>query len=285
MKTQKMRRINVKQIESEKFAKLYDWLFEEPYRQLSNDTRVAYCLLKNRHGLSVQNGWFDSDGDVFLIYTRKELAEVLGVSLNKMTRIFKSLVECGLIEDIQQGLNRANRIYILEPVVKQGTERTLQNEVSGESGDDKMQCQQATKCRTNKINSNKTEKEDEDEERASEFKTRNEALLFAKSFLELRIKNNDRFDLIMTIIETFIEDIKSLRVSSIKAYCLKILMEHDQPAPEVAVKNVAKPAKSRSKSASRTETIIEYDNEPVVRTPEEEAFELERIKNLMKDLK
>lgn len=137
----------------------------------------------------------------------------------------------------------------------------------------------------NTIYTNTRNKEEEEEVRASEFKDLNEALLFAKSYVDLRLKNRDRYDFICDLLTIFFADLKTLKKSSIQAYCLKVLQQHDQPPVEVEVNNVTKSTKARSRSASRTETIIEYDNEPVVRTPEEEAFELERIKNLMKDLK
>ena len=73
----------------------------------------GYSLLKDRFELSVKNKWVDEENNVFLIFTVKELEKVLGCGKNKVIQIKKELTEYGLLEEERQGLNRPNRLYVL----------------------------------------------------------------------------------------------------------------------------------------------------------------------------
>lgn len=51
------------------------WLFSDPkYSGLSLESKVAYTFLLNRFQLSRRNGWVNRHGEVYVIYTREELA-------------------------------------------------------------------------------------------------------------------------------------------------------------------------------------------------------------------
>lgn len=77
------------------------------------ESKFAYALLKDRFELSVKNKWVDVENNVFLIFTVKELEKVLGCGKNKVIQIKKELTEYGLLEEERQGLNRPNRLYVL----------------------------------------------------------------------------------------------------------------------------------------------------------------------------
>ena len=52
------------------------WLFADPrYMELALEAKVAYTFLLNRFQLSRLNGWVNEDGAVFIVYTRRSLAE------------------------------------------------------------------------------------------------------------------------------------------------------------------------------------------------------------------
>ena len=47
--------------------------FNKKYRdKLNSDSKILYGFLLNRLTLSAKNNWVDEDGNVFLIFTRKE---------------------------------------------------------------------------------------------------------------------------------------------------------------------------------------------------------------------
>jgi len=41
------------------FYQLPKFLFDAEFHKLSNDARVLYALLRNRHEISIKNGWYD----------------------------------------------------------------------------------------------------------------------------------------------------------------------------------------------------------------------------------
>ena len=89
------------------------WLFgESRYKHLSLEAKVAYTFLLNRFQLSRLNGWINSDGEVFIIFTREELADEMQVSYRKAIAVFKELAACNLIWERRCGRGEANQIYL-----------------------------------------------------------------------------------------------------------------------------------------------------------------------------
>lgn len=78
----------------------------------SNDAKMLYALLLDRMELSRVNNWVDSDGTIFLIFKREDLADMLGICTTTVWRAIKQLKEVGLIAEKRQGLNKPNLIYI-----------------------------------------------------------------------------------------------------------------------------------------------------------------------------
>ena len=85
------------------------------YRKLSSDAKLTYALLYDRLSLSKLNGWINEDDEVFLIYTREEVAEDLGISYKKAISAFKELTEAQLITEQRCGRGIPNKIYIVKP--------------------------------------------------------------------------------------------------------------------------------------------------------------------------
>lgn len=89
------------------------WLFTDPrYMGLALETKVAYTFLLNRFQLSRLNGWVNEDGAVFIIYTRRSLAEEMQVSYRKIIEAMKELSAAGLIWEKRCGQGQANQIYL-----------------------------------------------------------------------------------------------------------------------------------------------------------------------------
>ena len=82
---------------------------------LSMHTRVLYCLMLDRVGLSAKNGWRDEDGRVFIYYPLDEIMQDLACSHTKACRVLAELEErrgFGLIERRKQGQGKPARIYV-----------------------------------------------------------------------------------------------------------------------------------------------------------------------------
>lgn len=84
----------------------------EKYRKLSIEAKVIYAFLLNRMNLSRINKWINGRGEIYLIYTRKEIQSKLNLSDKPVTRAFKELRETNLIKEERQGFGKPNLIYI-----------------------------------------------------------------------------------------------------------------------------------------------------------------------------
>ena len=87
--------------------------FNKKYKDnLNSDSKILYGFLLNRLTLSAKNNWVDEEGNIFLIFTRKEVQELLGLSDKTVTKAFNQLKECKLINEKKQGANKPNLIYV-----------------------------------------------------------------------------------------------------------------------------------------------------------------------------
>lgn len=96
------------------FAKMPKFLFtEERYSLLSNEAKILYSLLLDRHGLSKKNAdSFSDENGVYVVFTRENMAAALQCSRQKAGRVVSELLLCGLIKERRMGLNHPNRIYV-----------------------------------------------------------------------------------------------------------------------------------------------------------------------------
>lgn len=89
------------------------WLFSDPrYADMSLDAKVTYTFLLNRFQLSRRNGWVNEQGEVFVIFPRKALANELRICEQRVTAAFKRLTELRLIWEKRCGRGDANQIYL-----------------------------------------------------------------------------------------------------------------------------------------------------------------------------
>ena len=84
------------------------------YKEMSLESKFIYSLLLNRLTLSQRNGWINEEGEVYLIYTREEAAEMLNISYKKTIAAFRELIENGLLFEKRQGLGYPNLLYVLK---------------------------------------------------------------------------------------------------------------------------------------------------------------------------
>ena len=80
--------------------------------KLNSDSKILYAFLIDRLSLSQKNNWKDSENNVYLIFTRQEVQDKLGLSEKTVIKAFKQLSEVKLIADKRQGLGKPNLIYV-----------------------------------------------------------------------------------------------------------------------------------------------------------------------------
>lgn len=103
----------------EKFYQLPKVFFtNDIYKKMSNDAKISYAILKDRLDLSIQNNWVDQDGNIYFIYTVKQLEDILNCGNQKVSKIKKELEKVNLLIQKRQGLNKPNLLYLLKPEIK-----------------------------------------------------------------------------------------------------------------------------------------------------------------------
>ena len=88
---------------------------DERLRAISTDAKFLYGAMLDRMGLSVENGWLDEKGDVYIYYTVEETMKVLNCKSEKATKVLAELdgkSGIGLIERVRQGQGKPTRIYL-----------------------------------------------------------------------------------------------------------------------------------------------------------------------------
>lgn len=143
------------------------------YKTLSAESKLLYGVLLDRVGLSRKNNWIDERGRVFIIYTRNDIAEIMGCGEKKITRLFSELKEKELVEEKRQGLQKPNLIYVGKFIVEGNQEcprnkdnnkfnsnqdscDSLQNRQNDGSGCVKMTVQDPSKWRSSNTDINNT---------------------------------------------------------------------------------------------------------------------------------
>jgi len=109
----------VNEMYAEKFYQVPKILFTNPlYKDgLSALEKMAFGLLKDRFSLSKQNGWFDSQGRIYFIFTQEALMEIFGCSNKTASNVKKNLIKVGLLEVKRNGQGKADWLYLKKPIV------------------------------------------------------------------------------------------------------------------------------------------------------------------------
>ena len=82
---------------------------------IATDSKVLYGLLLDRMSLSIEHGWVDEDGKVFIYFPVEEAAQLLGCGKDKILKLFAELDSkkgIGLIERKRQGQGKPTRMYV-----------------------------------------------------------------------------------------------------------------------------------------------------------------------------
>lgn len=79
---------------------------------LTSDAKLIYAMLLDRMELSRKNGWVNERREIYLLFTKESVSNILGISETTVYKSFKQLELYGLIHQKRQGLNKPNMIYI-----------------------------------------------------------------------------------------------------------------------------------------------------------------------------
>ncbi|MCL2604174.1 MAG: replication initiator protein A [Defluviitaleaceae bacterium] len=120
--TNKRMRYTRQAIISNTFLQLPRFLFAGEFEndKISNNARILYALLHDRHRVSIKSGWFDENGEAYIYFKREEMEKRLGLSERTVTKVMQELKDFQLVEEKKQGMNRPNKIYLLAPIIGDG---------------------------------------------------------------------------------------------------------------------------------------------------------------------
>ena len=80
---------------------------------MSVESISLYTILMDRYNSSKKEGWIDEAGVPYVIFDRKDLAEILNLTLEAISRKVEELKKFGLLEE-EKGLESKNKIYLLK---------------------------------------------------------------------------------------------------------------------------------------------------------------------------
>lgn len=155
----KFKKISASKFETLRFYQLPKFLFEDEYfSKMPTDAKVMYALLKDRFELSRLNNWVDSENNIYLLYTNKQLCSILNYAEPKIIKLKKELEKYNLIINERQGLNKPNKIYLLEPTYdKELINSKFQNKEFISSRTNKSSVQKLINSKSNDTDFNNTE--------------------------------------------------------------------------------------------------------------------------------
>ena len=105
--------MHINEVKNNAFYQFPQWLLkEEPYKNLGDKAKLAYMLLFDRRTLSIKNKWYDDNGQIYMYFTIDQFMQELNCSNKAVLKAKKELVEVGLLEEVRQGRNKPNRLYI-----------------------------------------------------------------------------------------------------------------------------------------------------------------------------
>ena len=152
--------MKINEVKNNSFYQLPQWLFDPEYKDMSLRAKVVYALIFDRRSLSLENNWYDKNGDVYMYFTNQQMMDKLNCSEKTIISSKKELEKYGLIKEVRQGVNRPNRLYINGTVKITGQE--LEKLQSGTVKITGQELEKLQPIKTNNINTNITNINDDD---------------------------------------------------------------------------------------------------------------------------
>ena len=101
------------------FYRVPKTLLTDPrFKSVSIEAKVLYGLLLDRMGLSVRNGWMDSDRRIYIYFTQEDAMTLMNCGKDKATKLFRELDQMfiRLYEDNVKGCISDERFSIVNAI-------------------------------------------------------------------------------------------------------------------------------------------------------------------------
>jgi hypothetical protein len=118
-----IKRTNYNEVGNDDYIKMYKFLFEEEFNDMSNDAKVLYCILIDRINKAIAESnkniyGIDNEGGIFLKPITEDMKKIMNRSTQKIIKLKKELESFNLIENIRIGNGKPNKIYVLIRVIE-----------------------------------------------------------------------------------------------------------------------------------------------------------------------
>lgn len=84
----------------------------DKFKNLSVQAKVLYAFMKDRLELSLDNSWLDENGNAYIYFTIDAIMDIFQCSEKTALKHKKELLSAELIEEVRQGINKPNRIFV-----------------------------------------------------------------------------------------------------------------------------------------------------------------------------
>ena len=128
------------------------------FQNISTEGKVLYGLLLDRVSLSMENGWIDDEGRVYIIFTLTTIRQAMNCAEKSAINYLTELEEFGLIERIRQGFGKPALIYVKNFIDQQNLQVKACKDYR--SGTVKVTGQDLYNLQPNNTNNNNTEYSD-----------------------------------------------------------------------------------------------------------------------------
>ena len=211
--------MHINEVRNNAFYQFPQWLLkEEPYKNLGDKAKLAYMLLFDRRTLSIKNKWYDDNGQIYMYFTIEQFMQELNCSNKAVLKAKKELVEVGLLEEVRQGRNKPNRLYI------NGREQSTLLEVNkvhtGSEQSTLLEVNKVHAINTNNINTNISRLSNQQQEEVDEIRKSYD--MFFEAFPKQRKNSFTQQDILADIDEFGTE---------LYQYALKLAMANEANYP------------------------------------------------------
>ena len=171
----------------EQYFKLYKFLFEDEFKNLSIESKVLYSIMLDRKDLSIKNNLIDENGQVYIFMKIEEIKKLINCGEQKAVKILRELDIIGLIKKCKSGFNKPNKIYLKSQYWSNENHNTGAMKIK-EMGLPKSQ---SIKTNINKTENNKTENNNKSGAKAPDKETVFQIPLKDGSFYNLNQQDID----------------------------------------------------------------------------------------------
>ena len=211
--------MHINEVKNNAFYQFPQWLLkEEPYNNLGDKAKLMYMLLFDRRTLSIKNKWYDDDGQIYMYFTIEQFMQELNCSNKAVVKAKKELVEVGLLEEVRQGVNKPNRLYINGSV--ESTRQEVNKVHAGSVESTRQEVNKVHGINTNNINTNISILSNQQQEEVDE--TRKSYDMFFEAFPKQRKNAFTQQDIL--------EDINEFG-NELYQYALKLAMTNEANYP------------------------------------------------------